>query len=192
MLRRLFLQLAVLATIFGGAGLEFLHNTRAKAQSAWERFISQRTFQRPRNADIVVLAVTMALLKLLGRFVERGCIRQVNGQRGYPTSQDKGINLELINRLTVPTTVHWHGLILPNAMDGVPFVTQPPIPPGGRQRIHYPLVQNGTFWMHSHFGLPTQSYYEVSSGWSQEHRCTRDCDDDGEPTQEHRIDGLKI
>ena len=58
----------------------------------------------------------------------------------------------------MPTTVHWHGLILPNAMDGVPFVTQPPIPPGQRQRIHYPLVQNGTFWMHSHYGLQTQSF----------------------------------
>ena len=43
-------------------------------------------------------------------------------------------------------------------MDGVPFVTQPPIPPGQSQRIHYPLVQNGTFWMHSHYGLQTQSY----------------------------------
>ncbi len=43
-------------------------------------------------------------------------------------------------------------------MDGVPFVTQPPIPPGQRQRIHYSLVQNGTFWMHSHYGLQTQSF----------------------------------
>ncbi len=43
-------------------------------------------------------------------------------------------------------------------MDGVPFVTQPPIPPGQSQRIHYPLVQNGTFWRHSNYGLQTQSY----------------------------------
>ncbi len=43
-------------------------------------------------------------------------------------------------------------------MDGVPFVTQPPIPPGQSLRIHYPLVQNGTFWRHSNYGLQTQSY----------------------------------
>ena len=158
MLRRSFLQLGVLATVFGTAGLELFQTTRAKAQSAWERFISQPTFQRPRNAETVVLEVTSAPLTVLGRSVVRGCIRQRNGQRGYTTSQEQGINLELINRLSVPTTVHWHGLILPNAMDGVPFVTQPPIPPGERQRIHYPLVQNGTFWMHSHYGLQTQSY----------------------------------
>ena len=158
MLRRSFLQFGVLGTLIGSLSMELFRKSRAKVQSSWERFISQPTFQRPRNPETVVLEVATAPIKVLGRSVERGCIRQVNGQRGYTTSQDKGINLELINQLPVPTTVHWHGLILPNAMDGVPFVTQPPIPPGHRQRIHYPLVQNGTFWMHSHYGLQTQSY----------------------------------
>ena len=78
----------------------------------------------------MVLEIATAPITVLGRTVTRGCIRQLNGKRGYTTSQDKGINLELINQLPVPTTVHWHGLILNNAMDGVPFVTQPPIPPG--------------------------------------------------------------
>ena len=76
LLRRSFLQLGVLATVFGSAGLELFKNTRAKAQSAWERFISQRTFQRPRNAETVVLEVTTAPLTVLGRSVERGCIRR--------------------------------------------------------------------------------------------------------------------
>ena len=158
MFRRSFLQLGLLGTVIGSLSMELFRTTRAKAQSSWKRFISQPTFQRPRNSDTVVLEVATAPITVLGRSVERGCIRQVDGQRGYTTSQDKGINLELINQLPVPTTVHWHGLILPNAMDGVPFVTQPPIPPGQRQRIHYPLVQNGTFWMHSHYGLQTQDY----------------------------------
>ena len=75
--------------------------------------------------------------------MQRGCIRQRNGQRGYITRREQGVDLELVNQLPVPTTVHWHGLILPNPMDGVPYVTQPPIPPGERQRIHYPLQQTG-------------------------------------------------
>ena len=158
MLRRSFLRLGVLSALVGSASLELFRKTRAKAQSSWERFISQPTFQRPRNPDTVVLEIATAPITVLGQTVDRGCIRQLNGQRGYTTTQAKGINLELINQLPVPTTVHWHGLILPNAMDGVPYVTQPPIPPGQRQRIHYPLVQNGTFWMHSHYGLQTQSY----------------------------------
>lgn len=115
-------------------------------------------FQRPRNRETVVLEITTAPITVLGKSVVRGCIRQLNGQRGYTISQAKGVDLEVINRLTVPSTVHWHGLILPNAMDGVAFVTQPPIPPGQSQRVHFPLVQNGTFWMHSHYGLQIQSY----------------------------------
>ena len=158
MLRRSFLKLGAFGAVLGAASLELLSQAKAKAQLSWERFISQPAFQRPRNAGTVVLEIATAPITVLGRTVERGCIRQLNGQRGYTTAQSDGINLELINQLPVPTTVHWHGLILPNAMDGVPFVTQPPIPPGQRQRIHYPLVQNGTFWMHSHYGLQTQSF----------------------------------
>lgn len=158
MLRRSFLQLGVLGAVVSSVSLDLVRKTQAKARSTWERFISQPTFQRPQNSETVVLEVTTAPITVLGKSVVRGCIRQVDGTRGYTTSQNKGINLELINQLPVPTTVHWHGLVLPNAMDGVPFVTQPPIPPGQRQRIHYPLVQNGTFWMHSHYGLQTQNY----------------------------------
>ncbi len=148
----------MLSALVGSVSLEAFRTTRAKVRSAWERFISQPTFQRPRNPETVVLEIATAPITVLGKSVVRGCIRQLDGKRGYTTSQDKGVNLELINQLPVPTTVHWHGLILPNSMDGVPFVTQPPIPPGQRQRIHYPLVQNGTFWMHSHYGLQTQNY----------------------------------
>ena len=158
MQRRSFLRLGALGTVIGSLSLEMFKQSRAKVQSLWKRFINQPTFQTPSDAEIVILEVTTAAITVLGQKVVRGCIRQVDGQRGYSIAQDKGINLELINQLSVPTTVHWHGLILPNAMDGVPFVTQPPIPPGNRQRIHYPLVQNGTFWMHSHYGLQTQSY----------------------------------
>ena len=148
----------MLVAFVGSVSLEVVKASRAKVRLSWERFISQKVFQWPRNSETVVLEITTAPITVLGRSVVRGCIRQVDGQRGYTTSQVNGVNLELINQLPVPTSVHWHGLILPNAMDGVPFVTQPPIPPGQRQRIHYPLVQNGTFWMHSHYGLQTQAY----------------------------------
>lgn len=158
MLRRSFLQLSALGALVGSVSLEVFRTTRAAIRQSWERFISQPTFQKPRNSETVVLEIATAPITVLGQSVVRGCIRQLDGQRGYTTSQAKGVNLELINQLPVPATVHWHGLILPNAMDGVPFVTQPPIPPGQRQRIHYSLVQNGTFWMHSHYGLQTQGY----------------------------------
>lgn len=57
------------------------------------------------------------------------------------------------NRLPEATTVHWHGIPLPNPMDGVPDVTQAPIPPGGRFVYEFPAEPAGTYMYHSHVGL---------------------------------------
>ena len=54
------------------------------------------------------------------------------------------------NGLAETTTVHWHGVRLPNAMDGVPGLTQAPIPPGGRFDYAFTPPDAGTFWYHSH------------------------------------------
>lgn len=54
------------------------------------------------------------------------------------------------NDLPQPTTIHWHGIRLPNAMDGVPGVTQPPIPSGGTFTYEFKLKDAGTFWFHPH------------------------------------------
>ncbi len=62
----------------------------------------------------------------------------------------------MVNQLPVPTALHWHGIVLPNLMDGVPFVTQLPIPPGGSHDYDFPLEQSGSYWMHSHYGLQEQ------------------------------------
>ena len=54
------------------------------------------------------------------------------------------------------TSLHWHGLLVPNAMDGVPFLTTPSIPPGGSRVFEFPIRQSGTYWYHSHTGLQEQ------------------------------------
>jgi FtsP/CotA-like multicopper oxidase with cupredoxin domain len=56
----------------------------------------------------------------------------------------------LLNRLDEETTVHWHGIRLPNAMDGVPGLTQPPIKPGDSFTYEFTPPDAGTFWYHSH------------------------------------------
>ncbi|MEM9660604.1 MAG: multicopper oxidase domain-containing protein, partial [Planctomycetota bacterium] len=61
------------------------------------------------------------------------------------------------NGLPSPTTIHWHGMIVPNLMDGVPGVTQMPIAPGDALLYEYPLRQAGTYWYHSHFGFQEQT-----------------------------------
>lgn len=57
------------------------------------------------------------------------------------------------NRLPEMTAMHWHGLEIPNDMDGVPGISQPPIPPGGRFVYEFTLNQNGTYFYHSHLAM---------------------------------------
>lgn len=61
------------------------------------------------------------------------------------------------NEMDVETSVHWHGLLLPNFYDGVPYLTTPPIEPGHTQKYEFPLKQSGTYWYHSHTMLQEQS-----------------------------------
>jgi FtsP/CotA-like multicopper oxidase with cupredoxin domain len=71
--------------------------------------------------------------------------------------QGERLRVEVQNSLPVETTVHWHGLRLPNAMDGVPGVTQPPIAAkGGRFTYEFDLPDAGTYWYHPHLGNPEQ------------------------------------
>ncbi|UCH76108.1 MAG: multicopper oxidase family protein [Rhodospirillales bacterium] len=60
------------------------------------------------------------------------------------------------NNLAEPTTVHWHGIRLPNAMDGVPGVTQDAIPPGEEFLYEFEAIDAGSFWYHPHFNSPEQ------------------------------------
>jgi len=65
--------------------------------------------------------------------------------------QGERLRVTVTNTLDEPTTVHWHGIRLPNAMDGVPHLTQAPIEPGGRFVYEFDAVDAGTFWYHPHF-----------------------------------------
>ncbi|HEY8517070.1 MAG TPA: multicopper oxidase domain-containing protein [Candidatus Binatia bacterium] len=61
------------------------------------------------------------------------------------------------NRLAdSPTTIHWHGLLVPAAMDGVPDISNVPIAPRGTYVYEYPIRQSGTYWYHSHVGFQEQ------------------------------------
>ena len=71
--------------------------------------------------------------------------------------QGERLMVEIENLLPEDTTVHWHGVRLPNAMDGVPHLTQPPIKAkGGRFLYEFALPDAGTFWYHPHLGSPGQ------------------------------------
>jgi manganese oxidase len=66
------------------------------------------------------------------------------------------VRIYVTNRLPGSTSVHWHGLLLPNGMDGVAGLTQPVIKPGETFRYEFTLRQHGTFMYHSHHDEMTQ------------------------------------
>ncbi len=59
----------------------------------------------------------------------------------------------LVNQLPVETTVHWHGVAIRNDMDGVPGMTQAPVPPGREFTYSFAVAESGTYWYHPHVGV---------------------------------------
>jgi FtsP/CotA-like multicopper oxidase with cupredoxin domain len=126
-------------------------------------------------SERVQLFVKEVPLKVLGKEVTVIAIEQADGTHGYSPEKNDGFHVEVVNQMKVPTSIHWHGLILPNLMDGVPFVTQNPIPPGKSFRYDFPLKQSGTYWMHSHYGLQEQLYNSAPLIiWTPEERAKAD------------------
>jgi FtsP/CotA-like multicopper oxidase with cupredoxin domain len=76
-----------------------------------------------------------------------------NGQVPGPTLRvrlGETVRAVFTNQLAQPTTIHWHGVRVPNAMDGVPWVTQPPVMPGETFIYEFTPKDAGTFWFHPH------------------------------------------
>nr|WP_255255987.1 copper oxidase [Criblamydia sequanensis]CDR35299.1 Multicopper oxidase [Criblamydia sequanensis CRIB-18] len=82
-----------------------------------------------------------------------------NGSTPGPTIEaieGDRVRILVTNKLNEPTSVHWHGIILPNGMDGVAGLNQKAIPPGQTFKYEFTLKQNGTFMYHSHSDEMTQ------------------------------------
>src|SRR5438552_8784910 len=126
-------------------------------------------------SERVQLFVKEVPLKVLGKKVRVIAIEQADGTHGYSREKNDGFHVEVVNQLKVPTSIHWHGLILPILMDGVPFVTQNPIAPSKSFSYDFPLKQSGTYWMHSHYGLQEQLYNSAPLIiWTPEERAKAD------------------
>jgi CopA family copper-resistance protein len=67
------------------------------------------------------------------------------------------VTFNVTNRLSEHTSIHWHGILLPNAMDGIPGLTFRGIKPGETFTYRYPIKQSGTYWYHSHSGMQEQT-----------------------------------
>ena len=80
-------------------------------------------------------------------------VRAYSGSVPGPTlrvHQGEPVSIVVENQLAQDTTIHWHGIRLPIGMDGVPGISQPPIPPGGKFVYEFTPPDAGTFWYHPH------------------------------------------
>ncbi len=138
----------------GGAGVALL--------SGWERLLpgfarAEGGLLAPASPRrIVDLAIARTPLSIEGRPASAVTI---NGSMPGPLlrfKEGESAVLRVSNGLEEDTSIHWHGIILPNAMDGVPGVTFDGIRAGETFTYEYPVRQSGTYWYHSHSGFQEQ------------------------------------
>ena len=102
------------------------------------------------------LAISHSHLMVDGR---AGHAVTINGTVPGPLlrlKQGQTVKLSVRNDLEEDTSIHWHGVLVPFQMDGVPGVTFPGIKPGKTFIYEFPIIQSGTYWYHSHSGLQEQ------------------------------------
>ena len=84
----------------------------------------------------------------------------INGSLPAPTlrwREGDTVTIRVTNRLREHTSIHWHGIILPFEMDGVPGISFPGIAPGEIFTYRFKVTQSGTYWYHSHSGMQEQT-----------------------------------
>ncbi|GAB2562391.1 copper resistance system multicopper oxidase [Dyella jejuensis] len=103
------------------------------------------------------LEIGQATVNYTGR---RSLATTVNGRLPGPTlrwKEGSHVRLSVTNRLRVPTSIHWHGIVLPFQMDGVPGISFGGIAPGETFVYQFQLRQAGTYWYHAHSGYQEQT-----------------------------------
>ena len=108
--------------------------------------------QTPLSGDVIDLTISEQLFLLDGR---TATAMTINGTIPGPIirlKEGQQATLHVTNRLEESTSIHWHGLLLPPVMDGVPGVSFPGIEPGATFTYRFTVKQSGTYWFHSHSG----------------------------------------
>ncbi|MFN3522898.1 MAG: copper resistance system multicopper oxidase [Phenylobacterium sp.] len=142
-------RLLAMASALGGA------SAISGLLPAWAR-AGTRGAAEALNGPDIALTVDHAAVRIDGR---PGHGVAVNGSVPGPLirlKQGQAARIAVTNRLHEDTSIHWHGLLVPHQMDGVPGLSFPGIRPGETFVYEFPVVQAGTYWYHSHSGLQEQ------------------------------------
>ncbi len=104
------------------------------------------------SGDLIDLVISERSFVMDG---QTGTAMTINGTIPGPfirLKEGQEVTLRVTNRLEEITSIHWHGILLPPAMDGVPGVSFGGIQPGTTFTYQFPIKQSGTYWYHSHSG----------------------------------------
>ncbi|WP_428390777.1 copper resistance system multicopper oxidase [Lichenicoccus sp.] len=141
----------------------FVQGVAALGATAAVGWPSRSAFARSQASNPAVLSGTHFDLRLDRMTVNKtgtpSWANAINGGVPGPVlrwRQGDIVTLNVTNNLPEVTGVHWHGIILPNNMDGVPGLEFPGIQPGETFTYRFPVVQSGTYWYHSHMGYQEQ------------------------------------
>lgn len=100
--------------------------------------------------DYVLTAQPHPIELIPGTTTPAWCFNQAYPMEPLRAKQGQPVRILFRNRLAEPTTIHWHGLRIPIQMDGVPFLSQPPVAPGSDFLYEFTPPDAGTFWFHPH------------------------------------------
>lgn len=106
--------------------------------------------------DTQIIRVGTRVIEVNGKSARVFGLTQPDGTPGLMLEAGKRFRVRVENQLDESTLLHWHGLTPPWEQDGVPGLTQLPIPAGGHHEYDFLLDKPGTNWMHSHHGLQEQ------------------------------------
>jgi len=112
----------------------------------------------PANARLVEynLDINYKIMNITGKDVKAMSVGNSIPAPTIEATVGDTLRVTFNNKMDVDTSIHWHGILLPNDQDGVPYLTTSPIRAGQSFTYEYPIIHHGTYWYHSHTQLQEQ------------------------------------
>lgn len=139
--------------------MDRLHEEGVAAFPAATKGLGGQPLEYELDGDVKVFNLTCSVIQWEvepGKFVEAWAFNGVVPGPEIRVTESDAVRINVTNNLNESTGIHWHGLILPNSMDGVPFLTQPPIKRGDTFTYEFDAKPIGTHMYHSHHNAAKQ------------------------------------
>ena len=145
--RRTFVKGVVASALVASSSLTLDASTNITTRNETEE-LSGTVFHLSIDKVHVNITGTPAVAKAVNSMITGPTLRWREGDE---------ITIHVTNNLNEDSSIHWHGIIIPSDMDGVPGISFDGIPAGETFTYKFPVVQSGTYWYHSHSGFQEQS-----------------------------------